>query len=46
MRADADAFEAAYARQGPWRDLSWATWRPSEIPDVSLPGGWELVPAA
>jgi hypothetical protein len=46
IRADADAFEAEFARDGPWWDLGWATWQPAEIPDVSLPEGWELVPAA
>jgi hypothetical protein len=47
VRADAVAFQAEYARHGPWWDPAWADWTPPrdlEIP--SLPPGWELVPAA
>lgn len=46
IRADADSFEAGYAREGPWWDPGWAAWRPDDVPEVSLPDGWELVPAA
>jgi hypothetical protein len=45
IRADADTFEAIYAREGPWWDLDWASWRPDEIPEVELPENWALVPA-
>jgi Protein of unknown function (DUF402) len=46
IRADADAFEAEYARDGPWWDLAWAEWRPGKIPEVRLRADWALVPAA
>jgi hypothetical protein len=46
IRADADAFEAAYGRNGPWWDLGWAEWRPRPTPAVTLPDDWAAVPAA
>ena len=45
--ADAAAFQADYARDGPWWDPGWAEWEPpADLVTPSLPDGWELVPAA
>jgi len=45
IRADADAFEAEYARQGPWWDLAWATWTPPPgLRPPALPNDWERIP--
>ena len=45
--ADAAAFQAEYARGGPWWDLGWAEWEPPRDSDPPrLPDGWQLVPAA
>jgi hypothetical protein len=45
--ADAAAFQAEYARDGPWWDLASAEWTPSaDLGTPSLPEGWALVPAA
>jgi hypothetical protein len=48
IRADAAAFQAEYARNGPWWDLAWAEWTPPAdlVTPPPLPEGWELVPAA
>ena len=47
IRAEADAFEAVYAREGPWWDLAWGEWRPpAGLGPPVLLDGWEQVPAA
>jgi Protein of unknown function (DUF402) len=47
IRADAAAFQATCAREGPWWDLAWAAWRPPQGQgSPAFVDGWERVPAA